>query len=121
MDGMARADLQGVVAPLNFLEPMAEKPYSYNYDPPPGQPARNGHLIEHKVTVRDARPVNDALSLDREGFVLLRHQTAAADLSTGCGFLVVLRGASTNDQAKIWDCRADADKIAPLCSIRHRA
>jgi hypothetical protein len=80
MDGVTRADLQGVAAPLNFMEPMAEKPYSYNYDPPPGQPARNGQLIEHKVTVRDARPVNDALSLDREGFVLLRHQTAATDL-----------------------------------------
>ena len=80
MDGMTRADLQGVVAPLNFMQPMAEKPYSYNYDPPPGVPARNGQLIEHKVTVRDARAVNDALSLDREGFVLLRYPTVATDL-----------------------------------------
>ena len=34
----------------------------------------------------------------------------SADISgaTGCGFLVVLRGASTNHQAKIWDCRVDA-------------
>lgn len=80
MDGMTRADLQGIVAPLNFMVPMAEKPYSYNYDPPPGVPARNGQMIEYKVTVRDARPVNDALSLDREGFVLLRRQTAATDL-----------------------------------------
>jgi hypothetical protein len=80
MDGMMRADLPAVAAPLNFMEPMAEKPFSYNYDPPPGQPVRNGKQIEHKVTVHDARPVNDALSLDREGFVLLRHQTAATDL-----------------------------------------
>jgi hypothetical protein len=80
MDGMARAELQGVVAPLNLLEPMAEKPYSYNYDPPPGVPVRNGQLIEYRVTVHDACPVNDALSLDREGFVLLRHQIAATDL-----------------------------------------
>jgi hypothetical protein len=80
MDGGTRVDLQGVVAPLNFMMPMAEKPYSYNYDPPPGVPARNGQLFEHNVTVHDARPVNDMLSLDREGFILLRHQTAAADL-----------------------------------------
>jgi hypothetical protein len=46
MDGMTRVDLQGVVAPLNFMVPMAEKPYSYNYDPPPGVPARNGQMIE---------------------------------------------------------------------------
>ena len=80
MDGMTRADLQGVVAPLNFMAPMAEKPFSYNYDPPPGVPVRNGQTIEHKVTILDARPLNDALLLDREGFVLLRHKTAARDL-----------------------------------------
>jgi hypothetical protein len=62
------------------MVPMAEKPHSYNYDPPPGVPVRNGQLIEYRVTVHDACPVNDALSLDREGFVLLRHQIAATDL-----------------------------------------
>jgi hypothetical protein len=80
MDGMTRTETQGVVAPLNFLEPMAEKPFSYNYEPPPGTVLRNGKQIEHKITIHDARPVNDALSLDREGFVLVRHPTAASDL-----------------------------------------
>src|SRR5579862_6002608 len=80
MDGMTRADLQGVVAPLNFMAPMAEKPFSYNYDPPPGVPVRNGELAEHRITIHDARQISDALSLDREGFVLVRHQTAASDL-----------------------------------------
>jgi hypothetical protein len=36
MDGSAVAGLKSVVAPLNFLVPMAEKPVSYNYEPPPG-------------------------------------------------------------------------------------
>jgi hypothetical protein len=80
MDGIAVADLKGVVAPLNFIEPMAEKPYSYNYEPPPGMPARNTREETHTVRVYDARAVSDLLSLDREGFVLLRHPTAAADL-----------------------------------------
>ena len=71
---------KGVVAPINFIEPMAEKPYSYNYEPPPGVPPRNTREETHKVTILDARPVNDRLSLDREGFVLLRHPTAATDL-----------------------------------------
>ena len=31
MDGLAVADLKSVVAPLNFLVPMAEKPGAYNY------------------------------------------------------------------------------------------
>ena len=34
----------------------------------------------HEVTILDGRAVNDRLSLDREGFVLLRHPTAAKDL-----------------------------------------
>ncbi|HEX3860893.1 MAG TPA: CmcJ/NvfI family oxidoreductase [Stellaceae bacterium] len=80
MDGLAVSDLKGVVAPINFIEPMAEKPYSYNYEPPPGVPARNTREETHEVQVLDARPVNDRLSLDREGFVLLNRPTGAADL-----------------------------------------
>ena len=34
MDGLASLDLKGVVAPLNFLAPMAERPVAYNYEPP---------------------------------------------------------------------------------------
>jgi hypothetical protein len=76
MDGVAVADLKSVVAPLNFLVPMAEKPVAYNYEPPPGIPVRTGESEEHWVTIHDARPLIGQLSLDREGFVLLRHQTA---------------------------------------------
>ena len=80
MDGLAVADLKGIVAPVNFTQPMAEKPYSYNYDPPPGVPLRNTREETHQVKILDGRAVNDRLSLDREGFVLRRHPTAAKDL-----------------------------------------
>ncbi len=80
MDGLAVADLKGIVVPLNFTQPMAEKPYSYNYDPPPGVPVRNTREETHQVKILDARVVKDRLSLDRQGFVLLRHPTAAPDL-----------------------------------------
>jgi len=80
MDGLTIADLKGVVAPLNFLAPMAEKPFSYNYEPPPGTPLRNGRQVTHEVTIRDARPIAGSLSLDREGFVLLPRPSAAKDL-----------------------------------------
>ncbi|HEU0155022.1 MAG TPA: CmcJ/NvfI family oxidoreductase [Stellaceae bacterium] len=80
MDGMAAAaDLDSIVAPLNFLVPMPEKPVAYNYEPPPGTPLRTGKSIEHRVTIRNARPLTDRLSLDREGFVLLHHRTAVSD------------------------------------------
>ena len=67
------------MAPLNFLAPMAERPVAYNYEPPPGTPQRTGRNVEHQVTIRDARPLIGQLSLDREGFVLLRGQTAVTD------------------------------------------
>jgi hypothetical protein len=76
MGGSAVADLKSVVAPLNFLVPMAEKPVAYNYEPPMGLPVRTGKSEEHWVSIRDARPLIDQLSLDKEGFVLLRHQSA---------------------------------------------
>ena len=76
MDGSVVADPKTVVAPLNFLVPMAEKPVAYNYEPPPGVPARTGKSEEHQVPIRDARPLIGRLSLDKEGFVLLHRQTA---------------------------------------------
>jgi len=80
MDGLATMRLSGVAAPVNFTAPMSEKPYSYNYDPPAGVPVRNTENEAHTITVRDARAAADALSLDREGFVLVHHKTEAADL-----------------------------------------
>jgi hypothetical protein len=79
MDGSAVADAKSVIAPLNFLVPMAEKPVAYNYEPPPGAPIRTGQSITHKVPIRDARPMIGRLSLDKEGFVLLHQPTAVTN------------------------------------------
>jgi hypothetical protein len=76
MDGSSVGDLKSVEAPLSFLAPMAEKPVAYNYSPPPGVPVRTGKSEEHRVRIRDARPLIGQLSLDKEGFVLLHHRSA---------------------------------------------
>lgn len=76
MDGSASMNLKSVVAPLIFLAPMGEKPVAYNYEPPAGVPVRTGKSEEHQVPICDARPLIGRLSLDKEGFVLLHHQTA---------------------------------------------
>jgi hypothetical protein len=78
MDGLAPSNLKHVQAAVNFTAPMDEKPYSYNYDPGPGVALRNTENEEHGVTVYDARAINP--TLDREGFALVHHQTAASDL-----------------------------------------
>ncbi len=79
MDGITTAGLDSIVAPLNFLVPMSEKPVAFNYQPPPGVPVRTGQSVQHQVPIRNARPLIDRLSLDREGFVLLHHQTAVTN------------------------------------------
>jgi hypothetical protein len=79
MDGNIAAGLDTVTAPLNFLVPMSEKPIAYNYQPPPDTPMRTSHSEEHQVTICNARPLIGRLSLNREGFVLLHHQTAVTD------------------------------------------
>ncbi len=65
-------------AALNFLKPMAERPYSYQVEPPAGVPQRNGVDEQHVVAIRDARPLAVDLSLDEEGFELLQTRTAFA-------------------------------------------
>src|SRR6201997_3777045 len=79
MDGITVTNLDSIVAPLNFLVPMAEKPVAYNYEPPPGAPVRTGKSIEYQGAIRNARPLINQLSLDKEGFVLLHHQTAVTN------------------------------------------
>jgi hypothetical protein len=79
MDGSIAAGLDSITAPLNFLMPTAEKPVAYNYEPPPGVPQRTGKGVEYQVTIRNARPLIGQLSLDKEGFVLLHHQTAVTN------------------------------------------
>ncbi len=63
---------------LNFLKPMTERLYSYQYEPPAGVPKRNGEDQPQLVAIRDARPLAGLLSLDEEGFELLRARTVFA-------------------------------------------
>src|SRR5581483_1323717 len=69
-DGSVQNEIRGILAPLSFMVPMAEKPIAYNYEPPPGVPQRTGRQEDYEVLVRDGRAVADKLSLDHEGFVL---------------------------------------------------
>jgi hypothetical protein len=66
-------------ASLHYLAPMEEKPYSYNYAPPPGVPLTNRRVAREAVTIEDARALDGRLSLDREGFILTHHTSAVAN------------------------------------------
>src|SRR5438552_18693984 len=64
-----------VTAELNYLAPTAGKPRTYAYDPPPGEPKTTALPEPHQVPIFDARLIADAISLDSEGFALVRHPT----------------------------------------------
>jgi hypothetical protein len=64
-----------VTAELNYLAPIAGKPRTYAFDPPPGEPKTTVLPEPRWVPIFDARPIAAGISLDREGFALVRHPT----------------------------------------------
>ena len=71
--------LPWVKAELNYLAPTAERPRTYTYDPPAGVPRSTAVNEPHAVVISDARPVLSRVSLDEEGFGLVRHRSAVRD------------------------------------------
>ena len=56
-----------------------DRPRNYTFDPPPGVPRSNSTHEAHIVPIHDARVVAPDISLDREGFDVLRHASAVRD------------------------------------------
>ena len=65
-----------IVASLNYLSAMRERPVSYAYEPPPGVPRTTGQNDAHRVTISDLRPLARDFTLDTAGFQLLTHRSA---------------------------------------------
>jgi hypothetical protein len=70
----------GVEGELSFIVPDGRKPFSHQYDPPPGQPQRSHAYRAHRVFIQDGRPEAARFSIDREGFALASHATKTGDL-----------------------------------------
>src|SRR5882724_4944022 len=76
--GLQQAKLESlafVTGELNYLAPTSGKPRTYALDPPPGEPKSTALPEPHNVPIFDARLIAANLSLDREGFALVRHPT----------------------------------------------
>jgi hypothetical protein len=72
--------LPWVEAGLNYLVPTGERPRTYAFSPPPpGEPATTAANEPHTVRISDARPILSRVSLDAEGFGLVRHHSEARD------------------------------------------
>jgi hypothetical protein len=78
IDNPAR-HLSHVDADLHYLSPMTERPRNYTFDPPPGVARSNTAHETHRVPIHSVRGIAPEVSLDREGFELLRYTSAVRD------------------------------------------
>src|SRR3546814_14024864 len=75
-----RASFAAVEAPLTFITPSDTKPSFQSSAFTGGAPRVFFETERHAVPIHDMRPLAGALSLDREGFELLRRPPAVEDL-----------------------------------------
>jgi hypothetical protein len=68
-----------VTTALNYLGEVTQPLFTYAYDAPPGHPKTNVTMMPRSVVVRDARSLNPAPTLDREGFALALHRSTVAN------------------------------------------
>src|SRR3979490_3565038 len=73
------AALSFVTAELNYLTPYADRPRTYTFEPPSGEPRSNIVPEPHSLPIHDIRPIGEAVSLDREGFALVRQNSEVKD------------------------------------------
>jgi hypothetical protein len=71
--------LPHVSAALNFITPSADKPHSYEYEPPSGVPRSTATFEARTVAIRNMRPIAEQFSLEREGVRLVHAPTQVED------------------------------------------
>ena len=73
------AALSCVTADLNYLAPPLDRPRTYTFEPLSGEPKSNIVPEPHSVPIHDIRPIGATVSLDREGFALVRQTSSVKD------------------------------------------
>ena len=76
LQSVATERLPWVKAELNYLAPTKERPRTYTFDPPAGTLRSTVVNDPHVVPIADARRLLADLTLDEEGFGLIRHTSA---------------------------------------------
>jgi len=71
--------LNSVQASLAYLVDTGEKPVSDSTDANSLSTKHTGNYEQRTVTIQDGRPLRERLSLDREGFVFIDHETRVRD------------------------------------------
>jgi hypothetical protein len=68
-----------IQAEMNYLAPMLARPRNYTFDPPDGVARTNVVNETHRVAIHDLRAVANTVTLDANGFALVKHPTAVRD------------------------------------------
>src|ERR1700678_4131267 len=68
-----------VEAPVNYLDVTGEKPVNFMYKTENGAPQRTYQNIKHLMAILNGRTVDERLTLDDQGFALVRHPTAVVN------------------------------------------
>ena len=69
-----------IKASLTFMRPQDSKPYFHSARMSDGPPKIFFDTDDHAIEIGDMRAIADSLSVDREGFELMRHTTVVEDL-----------------------------------------
>jgi hypothetical protein len=76
--------IPAIYALVNYSVDTGEKPASYGgISSAEADKKRTGKYQEHEMPIRDGRTIAHRLSLDREGFILVRHETKVKDFYDG--------------------------------------
>jgi hypothetical protein len=70
------AEADSLWAVMNYVAPSAEKLRTYTYDPPEGEPRSNAVPDPHEVQIHDVRPIAEEVTLDEQGFGVVRHRSS---------------------------------------------
>jgi len=77
--GKREESFESVDTSLMYLVDTGEKPVSHSNAPGTAPIQHRGRYEERPVTVHNGRPIVDSLSLDRQGFVFVKHETKVKD------------------------------------------
>jgi hypothetical protein len=77
--GASAQVLPWIKAELNYLAPTRARPRTYACEPPAGVPRSTAVSEPHVVHISDARAILSKVSLDDQGFGLVRHLSAVRD------------------------------------------
>ena len=67
--------MDAVVALLRYVAPQAQPLHTYAYDSPDGAPRFNGTLVEHAMSIHDARGLGHGTEFQGLGFTLTEHRS----------------------------------------------